>query len=112
MPASGPKTELIAFQRSTETRRPGGGLAQSISTVGEAWATATWMRGGEADRQGAVRELVIYKFTVLSAAVEELGVVATDRIVWNGETYNIRERPRRLPNRPDTEIIAETGVTQ
>lgn len=111
MPAAGPRTELISFTRSIETRRPGGGLAASVTTIGDAWAAVTWVRGGEAERQGALRELAIYKFTLLSAAVEQLGVTAKDRILWNGETYNIRERPRRLPNRPETEIIAETGVT-
>lgn len=49
---------------------------------------------------------------MLSAGAEELGLTTEDRIVWNGEIYNIRERPRRLARKPETEIIAETGVTQ
>jgi len=109
--SSGARDALVSFQRETGTRRAGGGYDKAAETIGQAWAKIEWIRGGEADRQGAVREIAIYRFTVLSNAVAALALTSRDRIVWNGETYNIRERPRRLQNAPETEIIAETGVT-
>ncbi len=108
---SGARSELITFERSTETRRPGGGLDTAPATLGQAWAHAQWVRGTEADDGGAVREVAVYKFTVLTAAIDSLGITVKDRIVWNGDTYNIRERPRRLRDKPETEIVAEAGVT-
>ena len=111
MNSAGARTELVTFRRETPTRRDGGGASVSVTDLGQAWASVTWARGGEEDRQGAVREIAIYKFRVLSAAAEALGITSSDRIVWNGETYNIRERPRRLITSPETEIVAETGVT-
>lgn len=109
---AGQRNELISFQRITESRRPGGGLEPSLATIGQAWAAAQWVRGTEQDERGAVREVAVYKFTVLSEAVDALALTVKDRISWNGEMYNIRERPRRLREKPETEIMAETGVTQ
>lgn len=111
MAGAGGKTELIAVERYVSTPDGGGGASRAWQQVGEMWAEAAWIGGGEAPRQGALRTLNRYRFTVLSAAADELGVTAEDRIVWNGERYNIRERPKRLPRKPETEIVAETGVT-
>jgi len=105
--SAGRRDQLITFERQALTRRPGGGHAVEKTTLGQAWASVSWVRGGEADRQGALRELHIYRFAVLSAAVEALGLTIKDRIVWNGLSYDIREQPRRLATEPETEIIAE-----
>jgi hypothetical protein len=108
--SSGAKSELLTVERYTA---PADGVGARVwAEVGQLWAQAQWIGGGESERQGTLRALGRYRFTVLSAAAEEIGILAEDRIVWNGERYNIRERPRRLPRLPDTEIIAETGVTQ
>lgn len=114
MPASGSgaKTELVTIERETRIPDGGGGWRHVWTQVGQIYAAAQWVRGGESDRQGALRELAAYRFVVLSADLEALGVTTKDRLVWNAETYNIRERPRRLPRQVESEIIAETGVTQ
>lgn len=108
---AGARTELITIQRETDTRRPGGGQTVALSPLGQMWAKVEWIGGGEPARDGGVKPGAKYRFTCMSAAVEELGVTSNDRILWNGDTYNIRERPRRLPNKPQTEIVAETGVS-
>jgi head-tail adaptor len=112
MPGAGAKTELIAVERYIAIPDGGGGHSREWSEIGQLWAQAQWIGGGEADRQGALRALARYRFTVLSAAAEALSLSTEDRLVWNGERYNIRERPRRLPRAVDTEIVAETGVAQ
>lgn len=106
------KSERIVFER--EVRTPDGmrGFDVSWQQIGEAQADAAWLGGGEASRQGAVREGVRYRFTVWANAVEALALTTADRIVWSGEIYNIRERPRRQPGKADCAIVAETGVTQ
>lgn len=109
---AGLKSERVAFERRLRTSDGAGGGSTSWTQIGEAYAAVQWLGGGEADRQGAVREGVKYRFTVWANAVEELALTVQDRIAWNGEIYNIRERPRRVPAKADCEIVAESGVTQ
>lgn len=112
MPGAGDLDELISIERQTRTGDGGGGATVSWAEVTKMWARAQWLRGGEGERQGAVRELAVYRFTVLSEAVTSAALTTSDRVVWNGEFYNIRERPRRQADQPFTDIIAETGVAQ
>lgn len=109
---AGRKTELIIAERETLTRAAGGSMTSSWAEVGRFYAEPRWVRGGEQARQGALREISVYRFVALSAAVEALSLTTKDRLNWNGETYNIRERPRRLPRPAEIEIVAEAGVTQ
>jgi len=109
---AGAKTELVVVERETRTRRDGGSFTSTWSEIGRFYAEPRWVRGGEQSRQGALREIAIYRFLALSAAVEALALTTHDRLVWNGERYNIRERPRRIPRSAEIEIVAEAGVTQ
>lgn len=106
------RTELITIERETTTRRAGGGLTSAWASIGQLWASAEYIGGSEGEQRGAVRAVLRYRFVALSAGVEALGVTLTDRIVWNGETYNLREMPRRLARRIETQLIAESGVAQ
>jgi len=110
--SAGNKTELITFERETDTRRPGGGQDAVWSQIGQAWARVEWIGGSEGERAGAVRATSRYRFTVYGAAVDALTLTPADRILWNGDRYNIRERPRTQMGNPDVAIIAEGGVTQ
>jgi head-tail adaptor len=109
---AGKKTELIIAERETLTRAAGGSMTSTWDEIGRFYAAVRWVRGGEQTRQGAVREIAVNKFIALSAAVEALSLTTKDRLDWNGEKYNIRERPRRLARIAEIEIIAEAGVTQ
>jgi head-tail adaptor len=110
MASAGAKTELIVVERYVDSPDGAGGAVRTWNQVGLIWADPRWIGGSESDRQGALRAAAKYRFTVLSAAAEALALGTEDRLVWNGERFNIRERPRRLPRAVDTEIIAETGV--
>lgn len=111
MSGAGAKTELITVERASTVGDGGGGGARIWQQISQLWAEVQWIGGDETSRQGTVRARSKYRFTVWSAAAEELAITTKDRLVWNGEAYDIRERPRMLQTRPDTEIIAETGVT-
>jgi len=87
-------------------------MTSGWASIGQLWCRAEYIGGTEGEARGAVRATVRYRFTTLSAAVEEIGVTVRDRVVWNGENYNVREVPRRLARRVETEIIAEAGVSQ
>lgn len=109
---SGSKTELVTIERETRSPDGGGGASVAWVALGQVWAEAKFARAGEKKDRGAVRETTVYKFICLTEDVEALGIRATDRIVWDGEHYNIRERPRRLQRSAETELVAESGVAQ
>lgn len=111
MPTSGARRELVRVEREVKTPDGGGGYEHGWVKVADTWATVTWVRGGETERQGALREIAVYRFSMLAAHADEMGLTVKDRLVWNGETYNIRERPRRQTRGVLTDVIAETGVT-
>lgn len=106
------RRELVTIERRVTESDAYGGRRQDWVKLAETWARVTWVRGGEAERQGALREIAVYRFTMLAAHVADMGLTVSDRIVWNGETYNIRERPRRQTRGVEIDVIAETGVTQ
>lgn len=110
---AGDKTELITFERETRTRQPGAGYLSAWNPIGACWAAVTYASGKEDGKaQGAVRAVMKYKFSVYAAAIEELQITTADRIVWNGELFNIRERPGWTGTISDIEIVAESGVAQ
>ncbi len=111
MSGAGAKFELLTFERESRVADGAGGFTPSWSTIGQLWAEPRYLRGGEREVHGALREINAYRFICWSAAVEGLALTVSDVIVWNGERYNIREVPRRLNGGPETEIVAETGVT-
>ena len=111
---AGEKTELVTIQREARTRQPGGSFTSEWQDLTTVWASADWVRGGETERQGTLRAMAVYRFTVYGEAIEDITppLGPGDRIVWNDEPYNIRERPRRQIGKPEIDIIADTGVTQ
>lgn len=109
---SGAKNELVTIERETRTSDGGGGAVVAWVALGQVWAEVKFARAAEKKDRGALRETTVYRFIVLTDEAEALGIKAADRIVWESERYNIRERPRRLQRVAETEIVAETGVAQ
>lgn len=108
----GSRDQRITVERLTTTPDGGGGQSVVWTAIGALWVAAQWVGGGEGVARGAVQEVVRYRFTADAASAEALGITAKDRIVWAGEPYNIRERPRRQESSTDLAIYAETGVAQ
>lgn len=104
------RSELVSVERMTRGNDGGGGGAATWSEVGKLWVGVSYVGGGEQDTRGAVRVTAKWRLVASSADVEALSVTTHDRIVWGGEIYNIRERPRTLARRTETEIVVETGV--
>lgn len=108
----GARDQRVTVERLVDTPDDGGGVTSAWTPVGQLWVAAKWVGGGEQPARGAVREVVKYRFTGDAGSVESLDISAKDRIVWRGEQYNIRERPRRQATSREIEIYAETGVSQ
>lgn len=106
------RDQRVTVERLTTTDDEGGGQVKAWAAIGSLWVGAKWVGGAEPASRAGVQEVVRYRFTADAASVEAIGLTSQDRIVWSGEPYNIRERPRRQEASSDVEIYAETGVTQ
>ena len=100
--------QTITFQRLAEAPDGGGGVVRAWADLDEnpnVWAEAKVIRGAEAFDEGRPNATMRVKFTVYSRR----DISERDRLVWLGETYNIRSifrpgRDRRMA------IEAERGV--
>lgn len=89
-----------------------GGGVSGWATIGEAYAAVGYKGGGEASRQGAIRATNKYSFVVWACEIRALGITTRDRILWGEEVYNIRELDGGRGGAADSEVIAESGVSQ
>lgn len=80
--------------------------------IGRMRAGVKPVRASESEREGALREVQVYIFTVLTSALRAMPVTSTDhRIKWNGRAYNVREVRTPIARDPFTDIVAEAGVS-
>lgn len=99
--------QRITIERETLTDDGIGGKVSAWSTLAAVWAGVKPMSGREAIDRGGVVAVSKVRFTIRNS----IDVVETDRIVWGGKLYNIREillsghRPLYL------EVVAERGVS-
>lgn len=103
--------QRITFQRETRTPDGGGGYSVDwapLVTDPTVWAEVFPGGGGEGERDGAVNATALYVFQIRNRTdLSEL-----DRIIWNGEPYNIRRIARRGGREMYLTIEAERGVAQ
>ena len=106
---AGDRDELITFEALEKTPDGSGGnyKAWTVYAAG-IWAAVKPLRATETEQQGAVRNARTIMFTV----ERRTDFDETMRILWGGQTFNIREI--RLPSQRmlEMDIIAQSGVTQ
>jgi SPP1 family predicted phage head-tail adaptor len=101
--------QRITIQR--ETRTPDGGGGSSVSLVNVATNLYAHVRprsGKEVGEHTRVEAPAIYLFVIRNRS----DIKDTDRILWCGDTYNIRFTRGRGTRARFLEIDAERGVTQ
>lgn len=87
-------------------------LAPIFREIGRMRADVRPVRASESEREGAVREVQVYLFKVLTSALRAVPVSSTGhRIRWQGRAYNVREVRSPVAREPFTEIVAESGVS-
>lgn len=79
--------------------------------IGVMRAEARPVRASETEREGALRTVQVYLFTVLTSERRRVGVSSLHRIRWGSMAFNVREVRVPSDNVALTEIVAETGVT-
>ena len=98
--------QFITIERKTRTANLSGGFVETWSTWKQVWAGVKAKAGRESIEDGRTNATFVFVFTVYTLAdLSEL-----DRIVWNGERYNIRGMLRAGARALHTKFEAERGV--
>lgn len=103
--------QRITFQAATETDDGGGGKDVTwadFASVPTVWADAHPASGRESVQDGAFNASGSWVFHIRNRS----DVSERDRIMWNGEPYNIRRVSRRGGREMYLTIEAERGVAQ
>lgn len=110
MPSPGKLDQRVTLQGVTLSDDGAGGKVKTwadFATTPTVWCHVKPSAGGERfdeDRTTAMATLI---FTIrYRSDVDE-----TDRLVWNGEIYNIRQRKRASNRKPYLVLVAERGVS-
>lgn len=101
--------QRITFQRATETPDGGGGVTSvwgNITVTPTVWAKVTPRTGRETMAEGRMNAAQMATFTVRYRE----DIAETNRILWRGETWNIRRVLRKSQRGSWLEIDAERGV--
>lgn len=105
---AGERDELITIEKPEPVAGPAGGHATDWVFHAKHWAKLTPVRGVEAERQGALRNVNVMMFEL----PRDMTILEDMRIVWSGGPFNITDI-RRPPSRALTMIvIGQQGVTQ
>lgn len=97
--------QRVTIQSKTRTTDDMGGAAEAWADVATVWAFVRPMRGNEVLDADRVEARGMFRFVIRERAIDE-----TQRIVWQGETYNVRMVHRRGGRPLYLDIDAERGV--
>lgn len=103
--------QQITFQRSVDTADGAGGVTRAwanLATDATVWAKVTARAGRESLDEGRMTASFVKLFTVHNRD----DLTELDRIIWNGENYNIRGIRREGGRNLLLVIEAERGVAQ
>lgn len=100
--------QRVAIQRLTLTSDGQGGSIDSWSVLATVWAHARPRGGKESVQFDRVNGEHSYLFVIRYMA----DIRQSDRLVWQGECYNIRAINNRSGRRLYLELDAERGVAQ
>lgn len=106
MAGAGSLDQRVTIERVSDTPDGGGGLVRGWVSIATVWAGVASRAVGEREVEGRQTAVFVAMFTIRNRS----DIRETDRLVWGGETYNIRgihregARPRYL------RVDAERGV--
>lgn len=106
--AAGTMREQITIQRKSVTADRTGGRAESWTTLATCFAAVRTKPNGETLEEGRMNARTLNAFTIWHDAAPT--VTETDRILWNGEAWNIRGIYRSGTSVLTVQIDAERGV--
>lgn len=108
MYSPGELDKRVTIRREVETPNRSGGFDLSLVDVATLWAHIRPKSGRETSNETRVNASVSYLFVIRFRA----DIRPSDRIIWNGVSYNIRAILTRGNRALYLEIDAENGVAQ
>lgn len=105
---AGTMREQITIQRKSVTADRTGGRAETWATLATCWAAVRSKPSGEKMEDGRMNARTINAFTIYHDAAP--AVTEIDRILWNGEIWNIRGIYRSGTSVLTVQIDAERGI--
>jgi SPP1 family predicted phage head-tail adaptor len=98
--------QFITIERRDRTSDGMGGYVEAWVARAEVWANAKAKSGREGLTEGRTSAVFVVTFTIYTLA----DLNEEDRVLWNGETYNIRGIMREGSRPIYTKFEAERGV--
>ena len=100
----------VEIYRPTKTQDGKGGFISSDVLLYTLDCFVMEKGGGEVFKYEKVEATANYRFVIRNN--EDLGILETDIIKWDGDQYNIRAIPKKGSRKLYLEIDAERGVAQ
>ena len=104
---TGRMDQAITIERRTEVSDGTGGVSRSWTPLAEVWAAVKPRVGRESMSEGRIAAAYSVTFTIYNRDIEE-----RDRIVWNGEYYNVRGVMRAGERELYLDVDAERGASE
>lgn len=106
--------QRIRLERKVETRDSTGDLVPAwgllLDNVYAAVDSVFLGARAEAFLGARITAIADVTFTVRADVIERTLLTARDRIIWQGDVYDIRDAPLRQPRERTATIIAQQGV--
>lgn len=105
---AGELDQQVDIHYKTKTVDDGGGVSEAWSALAcDVWAKVVPLSGNESLAYSKLNAIALYRFVFrYRSDLDE-----TQKIVWDGDDYNIRFIPSRGSRPLFVEVIAERGVT-
>ena len=100
--------QRIKFYRAVRTDDGMGGATETLELIYTRWALVRPMSGSESKNFDKLNAEAMYLFAVRYP----LDILDSDRILWDGDYYNIRARKKPTGRELYMQIEAERGVAQ
>ena len=100
--------QIITLERKTRTATGTGGFTETWAEIASVWANVRAKAGRESLDEGRTNATFISLFTIYNTS--SLSLSEVDRIIWQGERYNIRGVRREGSRAIWLVIEAERGV--
>lgn len=108
MSGAGAMSEEITIERMSRESDLAGGWTETWAELATCWAAVRSKPAGEKLEDGRMNARTVNAFTIYQDACPT--VAEDDRIVWNGETWNIRGVYRSGTGVLTVQLDAERGV--
>lgn len=105
--------QRITFQRKTEVPDGEGGQTVTWNDLISCWAAVDGEKGtGERYVENGIRSIADYTLWIRADIMTRYGIRQMDRVLWQGDLYNIADIPNQQLRGRLIAVIVSTGLNQ